>query len=170
MAAIILQMVLINRSKDTTDFSFDYWPTTLTTTVVQSFGIITACVPYLKPFLESLDSGMIRTDDMRRRHGTATYQSSSSKSNGLPRTAGFRLKGNSRLTSGSKKKEEVHELQPLSLDPNLAGGNVAYITSQVNDENKRDWDLESQSSRAKIITQTTTWGVVTSGKDAPVST
>lgn len=35
--------------------------------VTQSLSNVTACIPHLKPFYESLESGMIRSDDMRRR-------------------------------------------------------------------------------------------------------
>ena len=48
--------------------------------LVQNLGIITACVPYIKPFLESLESGMIRTDDLRRRGVTAAYGYNASNS------------------------------------------------------------------------------------------
>ena len=48
--------------------------------LVQNLGIITACVPYIKPFLESLESGMIRTDDLRRRGVTAAYGYNSDRS------------------------------------------------------------------------------------------
>jgi hypothetical protein len=37
--------------------------------VTQSLSTVTACIPRLKPFYESLESGMIRSDDMRRRDG-----------------------------------------------------------------------------------------------------
>ena len=37
-------------------------------------------MPYIKPFLESLESGMIRTDDLRRRGVTAAYGYNSDRS------------------------------------------------------------------------------------------
>lgn len=45
--------------------------------VTQSLSNVTACIPHLKPFYESLESGMIRSDDMRRRGGDTPSDSRS---------------------------------------------------------------------------------------------
>ncbi|RWA12217.1 hypothetical protein EKO27_g2899 [Xylaria grammica] len=44
------------------------WRAMIATEVVQVTSIITACIPFLKPFLMSLESGFLRADDMNRRH------------------------------------------------------------------------------------------------------
>jgi hypothetical protein len=57
------------------------WLTTIAIMLIESLSIITACVPYLKSFFASLESGLIRNDDLRRlaeitgAGGFATYRS-----------------------------------------------------------------------------------------------
>ena len=77
MAAIIAQLVVVYHSRESTD-PFLSWPFAVTTSLAQSLGVISACVPYLRPFLASLDSGMIGNDDMRRR-GQSGEDSSQSR-------------------------------------------------------------------------------------------
>ncbi|KAL9611263.1 MAG: hypothetical protein Q9167_004089 [Letrouitia subvulpina] len=59
-------LVYFNQSWRSDDPPFNHWPLVVATQAVQALSIITACVPYLKPFFESLESGMIRSDDLRR--------------------------------------------------------------------------------------------------------
>ncbi|MCJ1375626.1 hypothetical protein MMC20_006863 [Loxospora ochrophaea] len=50
------------------------WVVVLCTQVEQNLSLITACVPYHKPFFKSVESGMLRNDDLRRRDKYATIQ------------------------------------------------------------------------------------------------
>lgn len=69
----------------------DLWRWTLITQIIECITILTSCVPYLRPLLESLPSGLYGSDELRRR-GTpselgysrsksGSYQLSSSHSN-----------------------------------------------------------------------------------------
>ena len=68
--AIVTSLVYINRASsggsDHRDPNFDSWPVVFANQVVQNLEIVTACIPYLKPFLESLESEMIPIDDLGR--------------------------------------------------------------------------------------------------------
>ena len=48
------------------DYTYAIWPVVICSQFVQAFSVITACIPYMKPFFSSLESGMIRSDDSRR--------------------------------------------------------------------------------------------------------
>lgn len=52
-----------NKSQDQT---FADWPIWVSALFVQGSSIIFACVPFMKPFFNSLQSGFVRTDDVRR--------------------------------------------------------------------------------------------------------
>lgn len=52
---------------------FDEWPVILCTQVSLSASIVTACVPQFKRLLDCLESGMLGTDDLRRRGQTGLY-------------------------------------------------------------------------------------------------
>ena len=52
---------------------FDEWRVIICTQVLLSVSIVTACVPQLKRLLDCLQSGMLGTDDLRRRGQTGLY-------------------------------------------------------------------------------------------------
>ncbi|KAL8688765.1 MAG: hypothetical protein Q9224_004804 [Gallowayella concinna] len=69
VVATIAQLTYFNSAISSNDVSFHLWSEVVCTQVVQSLNVITACVPHLKPFFDSLESGMIRSDDLRWRRG-----------------------------------------------------------------------------------------------------
>ena len=87
IASALAQLNYLKSAYDTADVTYSLWPVVLCNQIVQNIGIITACVPYTKPFLESLESGMIRTDDLRRRGLTTAYGYSSSSNSSGGKTA-----------------------------------------------------------------------------------
>lgn len=62
------------------DFSFSTWQAAISIQLVQCLAIVTVCIPNLKPFLDSLESGQIRVDDLRRQGKSST---------GYPTTKGY---------------------------------------------------------------------------------
>ena len=60
-------MVYTVRVADEGDLTFDLWPPTICMQVVQCVSLTTACIPYLQPFLLSLESGFLWGDDYRRK-------------------------------------------------------------------------------------------------------
>ena len=67
IAAIIPQIIFLDRTSHTLDPIHSTWPVTICTQIIQCLGIVTACVVYLRPFLDSIQTGFIQVDDMRRR-------------------------------------------------------------------------------------------------------
>lgn len=51
----------------TGDATFDMWRVHIAMSVAQTLDILTACVPFLKPFIDGLESGMIKNEDLLRR-------------------------------------------------------------------------------------------------------
>lgn len=45
----------------------DLWPWFMCAQVLQTVTVISACVPYLRQFLEAFPSGMLQSDEIRRR-------------------------------------------------------------------------------------------------------
>lgn len=78
-AIIVLQLVFLHREsigpvRD--DLSLGYWRSAVCEQVVQSLAIVTTSLPYAKMLMQSLDSGMMRVDDTRRRGGDYSKGSS----------------------------------------------------------------------------------------------
>ena len=62
-----LSTKLSNHDVTSLDPTFTLWKAVLSANGVQKTSIITACTSCLKPFLESLETGMIGSDAIRRR-------------------------------------------------------------------------------------------------------
>ncbi|KAF2179830.1 hypothetical protein K469DRAFT_753708 [Zopfia rhizophila CBS 207.26] len=126
--------------------------------VIQKFGIVTARGPYLEPFLESLNSGMIGNDDIRRCQGGTTldYPKEPKGSNNS------RTLKNSKQSSGSffsrsgrksARRDEESELGVMK-SASFPDGRKAFHKMQVSatpSGEREDWEEGSQSSRTRII-------------------
>jgi len=64
--ATVTRLVYIHKSPNTLAHQHDLYALIICTQVEQNLSIITATIPYLKPFFESLESGMMRNDDAGR--------------------------------------------------------------------------------------------------------
>ncbi|KAL9118548.1 MAG: hypothetical protein Q9187_004904 [Circinaria calcarea] len=157
IAAVAAQLAFFNRATSSNDPTFTIWPMVICAQLVQSLSIVTACIPYLKPFLQSLESGMIRSDDLRRRgmNGTPQYGTAHSQ----------RSVDHTQSKSSSKParilQEKSLELNQISRGyvPPFKGQNSTTVTTAGKDGH--EWDADSQTSQSKIIKQTTTWQVDT---------
>ncbi|KAI4272577.1 MAG: hypothetical protein LQ337_005209 [Flavoplaca oasis] len=147
LVAIVVQVVYHNRAKGRDDRTFEMWPVVLCAQIVQSLSIITACIPCLKPFLESLESGMLRSDDLRRRGMNGVYGYGSHNLNSL---------SNSR--SGGKKEKSQHASNASAGKHYKLPNNISTVVS-VNRNEDAERDSDSQKSSARIIKYTRTFSV-----------
>ena len=145
-----------------------------------NLSIVTACFPYLKPFLESLESGMIRSDDLFRRQGGSTMRyghgyplgpiskpaSKFSKSN----ITNFKSAGGiAAISVPGKMQDDLHRnarKNQDTLNTERVGHrnqfkNVATVTTESG--TAQEAEVESQSSGSRFIKQTTTWMVSREG-------
>lgn len=152
-----LQLGFSKRAHGSTDLTLDLWLPALCTQFVQNLSIVTACVPYLKPFYLGLESGMIRTDDLRRHgligvYGYGDDESAKSSTRRGPRNTVGSAK--STTSTGLRKLEVQTAARNTQLNPNNLVGVEASSGVKA-----ADWDRESQTSQSRIIKQTRTWGV-----------
>ena len=135
------------------DATFDLWLPTLAVQVIQNLSIITACIPYLKPFLESLETGMLGSDDHRRHRLSATYPNTNET---VTSSESVSLKHSlAKIFRGSPKVPKTST--PISLQ--IAAGSPQQRVAVWAGDSNNAWDAESQGSQAKIIRQTRTWTV-----------
>ena len=120
----------------------DPWTVKICTQVIQCLSIISACFLYLKPFLESVESGFIRSDDIRRR-GTNEYYGHTTGGSSTTRSA---LSIRKRDRSGSQSI-------------GLVGLPNPHHTTTITANNPPDLDTESLHSRSHIIKETRTFAV-----------
>ena len=137
MAASICKLVYWNRLSTSADPTLDLWPVAICSELIQCLGILAACCLYLKPFLESLESGFIRGGDLRRR-------------------------GEDSL-SGSRHRTVSIPLSTRRTPSSTTGRNLARSRNTTIAEHfDPDDDAESLNSRSQIIWETRTWAVETS--------
>ncbi|KAH7191153.1 hypothetical protein DER44DRAFT_678001 [Fusarium oxysporum] len=64
--AIAVQIYHSNKAFASTDFTFANWEAAIALQLVQCLSIVTVCIPSFRPLFNSLESGQIRIDDLRR--------------------------------------------------------------------------------------------------------
>ena len=126
-------------------------------------------MPYIKPFLESLESGMIRTDDLRRRGVTAAYGYNSSKSDANRPPSSATASSSPSYKLRRLLSREVTKSMPTAKTPALAidgnamvepGQTLTTVLGGMRDLDSRPVsDAGSQKSSDRIIKQTTTWEI-----------
>lgn len=141
-------MVTTNSANRSTDVTFSLWPVTLAMTLVQSLGIVTSCIPYLKPFIQSLESGMIRSDDIRRRGETGALARGYIKAEDTRFDHSQNKSSSNNITS--------HGISGSSELQTIASNTMVKDPRQAGDG---EFNTESHPSRTQFITQTKTWAI-----------
>ena len=169
IACTIAQLKYLGSVDYTADVTYSLWPAILCNQLVQNIGIITACVPYIKVFFQSLESGMIRTDDLRRRGLITAYGYGSSSKSGGDNLAGassfpshFGLEQQpSRAADGGAGSSTINTIASTNghSDATPAEGNFATVTADSHGSVQHESDAESQKSSSMIIKQTKSWQV-----------
>jgi len=87
--AIICQLVYSRGVYTSSDLTYDVWKTALCAQFVQNLSVVASSIPYLKPFYMGIESGLIRSDDLRRLgfpseygYGPAMWMKAGSKTSG----------------------------------------------------------------------------------------
>ncbi|KAI0156448.1 hypothetical protein GGR57DRAFT_82458 [Xylariaceae sp. FL1272] len=81
IGAALAQLLVFLNSFPSSDLTESLWTPILLNQVVLALSIVTSCAPYLKPFMESLESGIVRVENLpdseedlsRDRTGTSRY-------------------------------------------------------------------------------------------------
>ncbi|KAG8532534.1 uncharacterized protein KY384_002411 [Bacidia gigantensis] len=66
VAAALVRIVELTRTSEAQGSTLEAWSVVLCALVEESLGVVAACIPYLKPFLDNLESGMMNNDLLRR--------------------------------------------------------------------------------------------------------
>ncbi|KAF2804149.1 uncharacterized protein BDZ99DRAFT_452115 [Mytilinidion resinicola] len=148
-----------------TEDPFISWTFALLVTIIQTLGIITACGPYLRPFIEGASSGMLGIHDIQRRRAgtvTGTYGTKGSTATyGSGPKKASKFSSSTAATDSFALESDDHELTALPVVPPGKGWSHAVVSSDAGQEGQGGggWDRESQSSRTKIIRHTTSYRV-----------
>lgn len=171
IVSTIIDITYLRQELSARDTTFDAWAAVLCADITQNISIITACVPYLKPFFTSLQSGMIRADDLKRRGQDSTYAAATSnsskttknKSSGTFPTIKKSFRLNPMVRSRSEQASTASAAKLPFDGPTMKS--TAGVTVSREGRNHGDAEVGSQSSDSRMIRQTTTWVIDVDGVD-----
>ncbi|KAH6887642.1 hypothetical protein B0T10DRAFT_539011 [Thelonectria olida] len=152
---IICHMYYYKRAVDSRNPIFDMWKPTVIVQVIQCMSIMATCIPYLKPFLDSLESGQMNAGDLR---GTRSKGSSSRSRSGYAsaqthtHTTQTRTLNTARgipsvatLASNASHRRQKYEM--FDLDNKYTDrGNKNKVGNTATAEGGGSWDRESHKS------------------------
>lgn len=156
MISVVSQIVVSTQRLNSSDATFDFWASGILMSVSACLAIVTACVPYLKPFMDGLESGMIRSDHLLCRAGVAASKSAAS---GYSSHLSKDRKSPQKSANKSLHREEQLELDSISRS--APSTTLASVTASGKREGI-EWDAESHSSETQFFKQVKTWTVMSS--------
>ena len=150
VTAVICQIIYLNRIKATSDLTFEIWPVTLCTQIVQCFSILTTCLVYLRPFLDSLETGFIQVGDLRRRHVSGFGYDPEERPKGPKESKSYMSFGSlrSKLSRTQPRNEDIELQDNARFDPQDLS-NTATV-----DPEHSEWDAHSRSRILRTTTLT----------------
>ncbi|KAJ8068603.1 hypothetical protein OCU04_002311 [Sclerotinia nivalis] len=156
-----LQKLAVLYDEYQTGEPFLSWLFILSTLLAQCLGIVSACILYLKPFLQSLNSGMIRNDDLRRRGGETSFGSSykryASKTKIISKKKISDLLStvtdNSLSSTNTKNETFPSTLRGIPLKDHPMRDNLRndHQVSVVAEPGVNEWEASSQSSQSSQL-------------------
>jgi hypothetical protein len=153
----------------------ELWKWTLLAQIIECITIITSCVPYIRPLLESVPSGWYASDDLRRRgtsseHGVSRSKSSSYQLSSIASKVGAGTSRSSRKSHQTGATEIKRFLPMLSQDktthansasgipggPRRLDGETDVEITAVHHRHGDDkrWETASTGSHSKILKTT----------------
>ncbi|KAE8355354.1 hypothetical protein BDV28DRAFT_48871 [Aspergillus coremiiformis] len=137
IASILCQVIAISKWSASPDLTYESWVVVISTQLVQSLSIMTACSPQFRPFLDGLRSTGVRLDEITTHSRSQKGYGSSSASRARSR----KLEGTDR--------DDAHELVTVPI----------HQTTVTTSAPSANWDAESQCSDTHIIREIRTWTV-----------
>ena len=147
-AAVICQIVFLNRIKSSSDPTFHIWPVTLCVQLVQCLSILATCLVYLQPFFDSLETGFIQVGDLKRQNVPGFgYNPEEGFKSPKETRSGLTFSSLKSKFSRSQNQNADIELQD-SARAEVSPGNTANAEAE-----HHDWDA---NSRSRILRTTVT--------------
>lgn len=142
--------MLFTKAYTSSNFLFHSWQTSIASEAVLCLLILTPSLPYLKPFLDSFESGMFRNDGIRQsiqneaKHRRPSFSlRKPSKSGIASESSQGRNQPDSRLMAGAVTELEVIHTQQLRQLSSGVDSNTNQ--SQITKNTSVSWSYEYQN-------------------------
>ena len=152
VASTVCQIVYQSRLRSLSDWTFDVWPAVLCMQIVQCLSILTTCLVYMRPFIDSLETGFIKVDDLRRQHVEGFGYDPGPGNSGGSKEAnlGHSLSSlKSKLSKSHRRDPDIELIDRATAEPPSLG-NISTIDGGLHN----DWDAHSQSRILRTRTLT----------------
>ncbi|KAJ8061629.1 hypothetical protein OCU04_009436 [Sclerotinia nivalis] len=164
VGALIGETVLLHRAEHSQDLIINAWTSTIASQVVLSLSFIVPCLPYLKPSLESLDSGILENEFYEESHriGQLTTRSKTNATGDSSFTL-QRLGGRNKLstkissrsynvTSGKERlpSDDVTIAYKGIKRSNMSVGSNASQSKMIKVRTSLDWEVEREHGHEGI--------------------
>ncbi|KAH7110960.1 hypothetical protein EDB81DRAFT_369402 [Dactylonectria macrodidyma] len=152
-------MYYYKRAADSNNPMFSMWRSTVIIQVIQCMSVMTTCIPYLKPFMDSLDSGQMKASELPGIGGS----NSRSRSGGYGTGQASRLRGNAAVgistvtTIANNASHRRQKYEMIDMDKSRDRGSKKKATSPTTTtacEAGRSWDGQSHTSQTVLVEQT----------------
>jgi hypothetical protein len=152
IAAVIVQLYFLqSRVAHSQDMTFDLWTVVLLTSIVQALCLITTCIPYLKPFMSALETGMLRAEiDAPSTMPGFGYANRFTKDY---------IKSGRSSKPASKSQLTDLRMSYMGFSGVKRTGDHGQMTTISSKVPSPDSDNDSQTSQSKIIRKTVGWSV-----------
>jgi hypothetical protein len=149
----------------------DLWKWTLVTQVIECATILTSCVPYLRPLLESIPSGLYGSDEIRRRGTPSELGYARSKSGSYQLSSTNSKAGETKQCKKNQAEAGIKRFLPMlsqdrTTNSNSASGlpggprrldgqiDVEITATSPRSGDDRKWETDSIGSNSKILKTT----------------
>lgn len=124
---------------------------------MQNLSVVTVCIPYVRNVIVGLESGMLQTGafHLHKLSATTTENTGSHPSATSKRQQNKATSDQSEDTENPQPSLAIMGGHRSDIGPFHANNTAIVEANTPTDE----WESESQSSRAKIIKQTTEWRI-----------
>lgn len=121
---------------------------TILVQIIQCLSIVTVCVPYLKPFLDSFESGLMVVADPSSQNGGTK---SGSQRYGTARSVHTSKQRRGSIVGTSRSHQEDHELADI---PAAKTATIVTANQGMDSSMEAAWDGQSHTSQTVLVQQT----------------
>ncbi|KAJ4262909.1 hypothetical protein NW762_006522 [Fusarium torreyae] len=147
---------MLYRAIESKNPMFDMWKPTVIVQIIQCMSVMATCIPYLKPFLDSLESGQMIAGDLRgasskgsnsrsRSGGYATGDTSRHKN-----TTSRGLRSVTTMATNASHRRQNYEMMDMERSSHRM--NKTTVTAAA--EQNGSWDGQSHTSQTVLVEQT----------------
>ena len=121
---LLIQVVYTKDALTSGDPTFNIWRAAILGQLAQALSIVTASTMYLKPFIDSLQSGFLQAGDLRRRHDPGFRSSAEDRTRGSSPSSKRRFRWTSKRNypDNTSQYSEIELQRPHAVH----GKNVGY--------------------------------------------